>query len=813
MITRDEGAGTNEMARSGAATGIVRSGGMFWAAAAGLVVVASHAATVPMDAWLPVSVDGGAVGPAFLTPLSPGEYWTFYAQTALASALAGLPWPSRFGWAPLLLTAIAVVVMSRTFRRLGLPGLPSALLALVATSSPLLWAQATTPFGAAVVTAGSSALALVAVRGVGPSRTLAATSLLGGAAVWALYGVTGAGALSGIVSEVSSAGLVLAAVGLLGGRRAGGWAGWPIGALGATAWALVSPLGAVAQVAAALPFVWTLVAAGILTLLEWRGRAASTRGMAWVALGLVAWTSIQAFGRPWTPRHELTTLARQWARAAADATVDAPLLTDATAASGLVEAWLRGTPAFDARVALDRLPHTPSSPRGRWTMLPALADAGRWLGLAPTASPVPLASIAEVADGLPPNVVVAVAVSLDAAARLTPGARQALTALGSRVGPGGAPRARALVGFAGGRAAGGESAAAPQTSLVLLPGDLIGQTGRPSPLDLRLEADAHEVRLFERDRLRVAAPGVVVAVYRRTGARLALWTGADTQSLTAGVPGTDGPVVRYIREVLPCRDVPAGTAADLTTLAVDGALGVQARPGTRIRVSTAWADGHPSAAPQIVDDPRHVSDADAVLEATADGTPFGITLRGRPATVRWQADAPARVCQAPPIQLVTRAGTTSEVEVHPRAEHAFGGGWHDIEPMGGDRYFRWMAGPRAVLLLALAPSDAPPGAVTLTLDAQSVGAPGPADRLRLAVNGTWLDARALAPGRGLQTWTLPGALLRPGLNEILVDTTLTLRPSDVRSGTDGRMLGLAVYGWRLAADGADAPQGAAPRVP
>lgn len=445
-------------------------------------------------------------------------------------------------------------------------------------------------------------------------------------------------------------------------------------------------------------------------------------------------------------------------------------------------------------------------------VLPAMADVGRWMGLAPAASPVPLASLAEVADGLPPNVVVAVAISLDAAARLTPDAWQALTALGSRVGPG-APRARTLVGFTGGRAAGGESAAVPQARLVLLPGDLLGQTGRPSPLDLRLEADAHDVRLFERDRLRVATPGVVVAVYRKTGALLALWTGADTQALTAGVPGTDGPPVRYVREVLPCRDVPADSATDLTALAVDGALGVQAPAGARMLVSAEWPDGHPRATPRVVDASRHASDDDPVLVASADGTPFGITMRGRPAAVRWQADAPARVCQAAPIQAETRAGTTLEIEVHPRVEAAFGGGWHDMEPMGGGHYFRWMAGARAVLLLALPTSDAPPGAVTLTLDAQSVGAPGPTDRLRLAVNGSWLDARALAPGRGLQTWTLDGALLREGLNEVLIETTLTLRPSDLRAGADGRLLGLAVYGWRLVAEGAEARQGAAAGTP
>lgn len=806
MITRQDETGTDDATSSAAARGIVRSRTPFLAPlATGLLVVAAHASTVPMDAWLPVTAESTGTGSAFLTPLSRGALWLVEGHTGLAALLPGLSWPARLAWAPLLLTAAAAMLLSRAFQRLGLPGVAAVLLALVASAGPLLWAQATSPIGAAAGTALAAGLTLMMASRPWLSRAASVALALVGTAVLIGAGPPGAAAVGGVVEELGGIGMgliALAMVGSLSDRlpvRAVPHAPspWTLAAAGAGFWALTTPLGAVAQVAVTVPFAWALVASGILTLRAWRGRLPDRRTAAWLVLGLTGWAGVQAFGRPWVARHEMTVLAQQWAHAVASAAVAAPVLTDATPASVLVDAWSRGTPGFAGRVTLARLGEAP--PHAPLTLLPGLADVGRWMGLAPASTPAPLATLAEVAAGLPRDVVVAVGLSQAAATHLTPDAWQALATLGSRVGPGGPARARALVGFMGIRAAGSEAAAAPQASLTLLPGDLIGQTGRPSPLDVRIEADADSVRLVERDRLRIAATGIVVAVYQQTGMRLALWSGADGQSLTAGVPGTDGPLVTQVREVLVCRDLPADAAANVTALGVDGALGIRAPVGTRLRVSTTWPDGHPQVAPQVVGaapDAQTPAD-DMVLEArAASDAPFGISLRGRPTTVRWQADKAARVCQAPPIP--STAEPPSDVEVHPRVDTSFGAGWHDMEPMGGGRYFRWMSGPRAVLLVALAPSAAgSPEPVTLTLDAQSVGEPGPADRLRLAVNGTWLDARPVPRGRALQAWTLPAALLRPGLNEVLIDTTVTLRPADVQAGADGRVLGLAVYGWRL----------------
>jgi hypothetical protein len=757
-----------------------------------------------MDAWLPVAMNETAVGRALIAPLEPGASWMAAAYTWVAAVLAGLPWPVRLAWVPLAATALAAALLCVGFRRAGLPGIAATLLALLASSGPLAWTQATTPLGAAVVSAAAAALALLVSARTRASWVAAVIVILGGTSAFALTTHAGSGRASNVLDELGSPGLVLLLLGLLAGRRPDGTGYWRLALVGAGAWALVSPLGAMAQVAAAAPFAWTLVAAGLVALVGWRRHAGARRTTVWLTLGLVAWTAVQAAARPWLARRDMTVLARQWAEAVAGAALDAPLVIDATPASRLVEAWARDTPAFERRVATDALAESTTQARVPLTLLPALADAGRWMGLSPASSPLPLATLATLAATLPADVVVGVGLSQSAAARLTPDAWHALATLGSRIGPGGTARARALVGVTGGRAAGSEMAGAPEASLMLLPGDLIGQTGRPSPLDLRIEADAGHVRLFERDRLRMAAPGVVVAVYRRNGVRLALWSGPDAHALNAGVPGTDGPVVGRANGVLVCRDLPARTPLDVTALSTDGALGVEAPTGTRVRLSTTWPGGHPAATPQVVGLAiERTPTSDHALNLRVVGNePFGIHLRGRPASVRWEADMPARVCQAPPVAppaMPSAAPPAPRVDVHPRVEAAFGGGWHDMEPMGGGRYFRWMAGPRAVLLLTLTDAvDDSPSPLLLALDAQSVGVPGPADRLRVAINGEWLDPRALMAGRAAYTWTVPASLMRVGLNEVLVETTVTLRPSHVSAGADGRLLGLALYGWTLA---------------
>ena len=113
------------------------------------------------------------------------------------------------------------------------------------------------------------------------------------------------------------------------------------------------------------------------------------------------------------------------------------------------------------------------------------------------------------------------------------------------------------------------------------------------------------------------------------------------------------------------------------------------------------------------------------------------------------------------------------------------------------------------MLLVDVEAEAAGRAVTVTLDAQAVAGAGPHDELRLSANGSLVGAVALAPGRTVYAWQMAPGSLRPGLNEIGLETTRTSRPGDVTPGGDSRLLGLAAYGVRLTA-GRDAPNRPAP---
>jgi hypothetical protein len=497
-------------------------------------------------------------------------------------------------------------------------------------------------------------------------------------------------------------------------------------------------------------------------------------------------------------RTQFTQMNAIWAEAVAGAARSAAIVQDSAADTTLVNAWLR-VRAPDAPRRTLREAHALGDGNTAVLLLPDVIDHARWMGLPAADDPAPLATHSDVINTLPPGVIVVVGIGAQVAAGLTADDWQALGRLGARQSGVGQGRARALMSITGRRLQGAEVSSSGHAVLERLPGDPIGTTGHPSPIDMRLHVGTRDIVLFERGRVRATARDTLIIVYRTNGVLLGLWAGAGGRDLGAGRPGALSPPVRRVGQVLPCRLVPAGAEVALDDLSGSGALGIEAPVGTRLSLATAWSDGGTGASPRRVDSPAgQVSPADRALDLTvSDADPFGVDLRGRPTAVKWRADVAARVCAAAPLAPVLALPDGGDIPVHPRAEASFGRGWHDMEPLGGGRYFRWSSGRTASLLWTLETAPPPDAAITLSLDLQNAGTPGPDDRVQLAVNGERLEAQPVKEGRGLYSWTIRGAAFEAGLNEVRLDTTLAVRPSDLVTGADGRLLGFALHGWRV----------------
>lgn len=775
---------TPGIVRAGMETGELTRWSLAWPVLAAALVVAAHAATVRLDAWPPL----GGAGSAWLASVAHVPAW----------GLPGLAWPTRLVVVALGATAIAIALMARSSRRCGVPASAGAMLALVAAGGHLLWVQATTPTGTALLTALSAGLILRLPPTV-PRRALVPALVIGLAGVgfgsvvtswgWGPAGAAGAA----LRQDLGSPGLILAGLGLFHPLAAG------LVAAGVLLLGVTAPLGTAAQAAVALPWAWALSACGLATLLEWRGRPLTRARMAWLAVALLAWASVQAAGRPWVARAELTQMSAIWARALADAATTSPIVEDASAdADGLVAAWLRerapGTPRVTLREAHDLGADAIST-----LLVPEVVGRTQWVGLPASDVPAALTTVSDLIDALPPDVVVVAGIGAEAASALTAPDWQALGTLGARVSSVGGPRVRAIMSVTGGRQQGDEVASADRAVLERLPGDPIGTSGHVSPLDMRLDVATRDIVLIERGRVRATARDTLVAVYRRNGTLLALWIGAGGRHLGAGRPGAAGPVVRRVAGVLPCRLVAADTDEVLEELGVNGALGVEAPAGARLTITTAWTDGGPTGHPRRVGEHTASAQQPAGIftQVVPDAEPFGVDLRGRPARIVARADQPARVCAAQPLAPVVTLPGSADVPVHPRSEAAFGRGWHDMEPLGGGSYFRWSSGSGATLLWTLEGAPLPDTTVEIAFDMQNAGTPSPDDRLQLTVNGTALAPQPVSAGRGLYSWAVPGLAFRTGLNEVRLDTTLTVRPSEFQAGSDDRRLGFALHGWQV----------------
>lgn len=770
----------------GTSPGIVRGGSTHpvpaWQRAltptvTGVLVAAAHASTTRLDGW-PAS--GGAGD----TPLPD------IVLDSAANLLVGVPWPWRHGVLTLTGAALAMACLAAATRRRGLPPVAAMLVALVAATAPFAWTHAVATSGSVLILPASALLALIATRRDATAHPLTVATALAAAvsalAVTAALDVPSPWAtFRGVAAELGGPGLVLFAVALT--TRA---ALLPAAAL-VTAGAVTAWLGPGAQMAAMVPWAWMLVADGMSVLRDWRAvgaRGADRVRPAWLVAGLAAWLVVSAASRDWRVRADVADTQHSWARATAAAAGDLPLVAAGRSPAAVrIGAWQRhlaGT--ADNHDVRD----------GALVLPDAAADA-RWTGAALATTPAALATVADVLTGLPRDAIVVVAVAGDAVKALAPEDWQALGRIGARPSTG-RPQPRVIAGVTGGRLLGQERTGEDEASLVLLPGDLVVPTDIPSPAELHVEAGPRHVVLRERGRIRATGEDLLVAAYRRDGRLLATWTGAGGRWLGAGLPGEAGPPVARLVGTLPCRDVEAHRPMPLDGLSEGGALGLTAPVGTRMTIETAWATTRRPAPPRVVAGDAHLDEASgSQVELVATGrSPLGIDLRGRPDGVRLRASATVRACAAAPVDALPRVAAGRPATLDPADDTAFARGWHASEPGAGGRAFRWTDGPRAVLLVhVVEPPDQ--GTFALSLDALSAGEPGPADEIRLFVNGQPAGTRRLLKGPVTYRWDLPRALLTPGLNELSLETTLAVRPADVTPGADGRLLGLAVHRARM----------------
>ena len=783
---------------------------------AAAVVAITVGAAVPHTAWLPWS-----------GRLAPADAWQAVPDSA-ARALADVQillgaafWPSdhvagAIGVAAGL-AAASTLVLTVALRAAGLGFVLAPLVALLAASGPLLAWQAGSPLGAAPATLVSTLLLWRLVR----QRVRVHVTWFGSLAAVGTVAV-GLATLIGLAALVASwrgappasatLRLLRGDLGLIGlllclpalGRRHSALVPRERVWLGAAAfWLLTTPATPITRAAILLPWTWWLVGAGIAQLVAWRGRHASR----WATVGVCIWIALHAARVPWGQQRQLAVLARTWANGVVARVDEAhPLAGEDSAAGWLAAALALGEPRGRIPLVIPASDVREATRAGRHPLLVDLqpVERLRWSGVALDAVPGPIGvSLERVLDEMPGGTIVLAAISREAARTFGPAQWQALGRVGLRLPDAGTPRAHVLAGVTRARVEALEAARPDAARLDVQPGDPLGRTGDLSPVDARLEADATIVRVRLRDRPFLQQEGLALLFFSTRGDFLG-WRSGLTAAHLDGPPVGDGPLARRLAfEALPCVDVPAGHGTDLGGVVNAGAIGVTwAAPGD-VQLRVARPPGVDESGLRVVGNPSEptlprlaqgASGVHTLARSSSHRAQVGVLLRGPVARLEATATVPIRVCAAWPVPHALDLATTHlEMPVHPRFEPHFAAGWHDMEPLAGGGYFRWMAGPRAEVLLPLR-RVAP---LHLVLDAQGVVPPRPGDAVRLTVNGRALDARPLHATRGLYAWEVPADALRRGPNTFVFDTNQTLRPADVTPGADTRRLGLLVYGWTL----------------
>lgn len=791
----------------GPASRIVRIGAATWPALVGLTVLATVTLAVPHDAWAPF-----ANGPAQPASWEQRSGWTLEWLARTQIAVGHLIWqrdPVTGGIAVAALAgALAAAVLARSLRSAGLSPALAGLLALVAAAAPFSSWQASSPLGATPLTLVSVLLLSWFTRNgrsvLGLSRRTIVILIIAAIAAMGLADRLGAQGATSMRSLVAGdlgwpGSLLLPLPFVLPAARAC----VPMAVLQALMLGLlvVSPLSSDARAAVVLPWAWWLAGAGLSALLTWRPPHARR----WAIVGLGCWLALHAAQRPWGLQRQQAALARSWAEGIVPLiSASQPLTRDTTAYGHLVRALsvARGQNATalvaegDVRVSADAGAHP--------LLLGADArERARLNGVALTELPPTTGiGIESLLDALPRGTIVLAAISRDTASRLTPSQWQALGRVGLRLTDASAPRAHALVGVTRARVEAMELAQPDSVRLVVAPGAPIGRTGTRSPVDARIEADATHVRVFLRDRPFVITRGLALVFFSTRGDLLGWRLGPSPAHVDGAPLGPDPATSAMALGALPCVDVVPGSTTDVTEALGDAAAGVTTGGEGLVDIVFRRPPGF-GAVPTLLDEPDAsgangpiVTLGPTRVHVEARGVQqAGIHLRGPVQSATATSSVAARVCAAWPAlpALDLAPGRALEMPMTPALDAYLGGGWHGAETLAGDRHFRWMAGGQATVLLPLRQTTP----LRFALDAQGVAAPDHGDVVRLRVNGRDAGTRPLLVTRGVYTWDLAPDVLRPGLNMVTIETSQAMRPSDRHAGADGRLLGLAVYGWTL----------------
>ena len=750
------------------------------------IVVATVWLAVPMGAWAPFS-SGPATPNAWEAPAAWPARQISGIQIAIG-ALASSTHPVSGAIVAVALTAaLAAAMLVVALRRSGLRGLDAALLALVATASPVAAWQAGSPLGASLVTLVATACLWTTVlrsdercsrpisSGGHASLTtpwwfLLVVVLVAGEA-WAYRAGTSTLAQTATLlrGENGLPGLLLALLAVTRAGRASHdarvWRG------GLIVLCLTMTMAPHVRVAALAPWGWWIVAAWLAHLREWRGPTARL----WTHAGLVIWLLPPLTRIPWTHDRQRVALTRPGAEAvAARVSHDTPLVDDGSARAALVKAL--------AATHTQHLPVTAViAPDVTWTethagrrplvvsssVVATLAQQG--VGFEPVDDvAMPLDALL---TPLPAGTVVYAAISSTAAATVTPAQWQVLGRLGLRVLDVRGARAHLVAGVTGARADALEDARASDARLDIQPGDSLGRTGVLSPLDVRLQAGATRASIALRGRELAQSDGVVILIVTARGHVLAWRAGDDASHLRGPALGADVVVPVEAFRAEPCIDVPPGVQTDVTAATSSGVLGM------------TWSDG----AGQVELAVRDADGNDARVQAATGGTEAtALRLDTTVTQATAQATHPVRICTTWPVPIAASL-RRSPLVIRPTLTQAayFGAGWHLTENEGPGRWFRWMAGPRADIVVALREAVD----TTITLDAQPPGAPSPADTVSLVVNGVDAGPRSMhAPW----TWTVPAGDMRAGLNVLSLRTSLVVQPAAPGTDGDTRRLGLLV---------------------
>ncbi len=767
------------------------------------IVVATVCLASPMGAWLPLS-SGPAMPDAWEAPAAWPAGQISGIQIALGALASSTDPVSGAIVVAALTAALAASMLVVALRRSGLRGLDGALLALVAVASPVAAWQASSPLGASLVTLVATACLWTTVlrsdkrcsrrissggqASLTAGQSPAATPWVGTAAApwWLLLVVVivageawgyraGTSTLAQTATllrgELGLPGLLLA---LLAATRVGHashdarvWRG------GLIALCLTMTMAPHVRVAALAPWVWWIVAAGLTRLREWRGPTARV----WTHAGLAIWLLLLVSRIPWTHDRQQVSLTRPWAEAvAARLSHDTPLVDDGSARAALVQAL--------AATRAQRLPPTAAiTPDVTWTEThagrrPLIVSASavetlarQGVGFEPVDDVA--VSLDALLTGLPAGTVVYAAMSSAAAAAVTPPQWQALGRLGLRMLDVRVARAHVVAGATGARAEALEDAQADRARLDIQPGDPLGRTDVLSPLDVRLQADATHASVALRGRVLAQADGVVVLIVTTRGHILTWRAGTDASHLTGPAlgAGVAVPVAAFRAE--PCIDVPPGAQTDITAVTASGLLGMTWSGAGQVELAVRDLDGNETRVHAAAD--------------RAETTALRLDTIVTQATA--QATHPVRVCTTWPVAIATSL-RRSPLVIQPTLAQAayFGAGWHLTENEGPGRWFRWMAGPRADIVVAL--RDA--AETTITLDAQPPARPTPTDTVSLVVNGVDAGTLSMLDVHGPYRWTIPAANMRAGMNRLSLRTSLVVQPAAPGTDGDTRTLGLLV---------------------